>query len=217
MAEPKKEEQKREFVTEMSGLLLGLLLISVVVERIYAYFIYSKFGQPTPWWESFASFLIDIVWPIWKGIAILVILGGVLFIMRVYSKLSALNKEEVEIYGSSLHVQTNGETLEPKNEKWESIIEKINSANSSDWRLAIVEADIMLEELLRRSGYHGDTLGEMLKSVEKSDFTTLESAWEAHKIRNAIAHRGADFPLNEREAKHAVSLFEEVFKEFKII
>jgi hypothetical protein len=46
---------------------------------------------------------------------------------------------------------------------------------------------------------------------------TLNQAWEAHKIRNAIAHQGADFLLSEREAKRVVSLYREVFQEFDYI
>ena len=71
----------------------------------------------------------------------------------------------------------------------------------------------MLEELLRTLGYVGESVGEMLKSVEKSEFLTIEDAWEAHKIRNAVAHSGGDFQLNERETKRVVTLFESVFKE----
>lgn len=100
------------------------------------------------------------------------------------------------------------------NKKWESILSHIESENPSDWKLAILEADIMLEELLDKLGYHGETIGEKLKSVEKSDFTTLDLAWEAHKIRNSIAHEGTDFLLNQREAKRVIDLYREVFEEF---
>ena len=75
----------------------------------------------------------------------------------------------------------------------------------------------MLNELMKAAGYQGDSLGEMLKSVEKSDFVTLDAAWEAHKVRNQIAHQGIDFVLNQREAKGVIALYEKVFKEFKII
>lgn len=103
------------------------------------------------------------------------------------------------------------------NEKWNRVVSHINSNNPSDWRLAILEADIMLDQMLNGMGYHGDSVGEKLKQIEKSDFTNLDKAWEAHKIRNSIAHAGADFLLNEREAKRVVSLYEDVFKEFHFV
>ena len=91
------------------------------------------------------------------------------------------------------------------------------SQNQSDWRLAIIEADIILDELLQKLQLPGDTMGEKLKAVEKSDFTTIESAWEAHKARNMIAHNGSDFLINQREIRHIISLYEAVFKEFFLI
>ena len=64
---------------------------------------------------------------------------------------------------------------------------------------------------------HGDTIGDKLKAVEKSDFLTIDNAWEAHKARNQIAHDGADFQLNQREAMRIISLYESVFREFQMI
>lgn len=101
--------------------------------------------------------------------------------------------------------------------RWEKIIGHLDLEKESEWRLAILEADILLDEMITNMGYHGDSLGEKLKGIEKSDFTTLDLAWEAHAIRNKIAHEGAAFSLTEREAKRVIGLYEEVFKEFRYI
>ncbi len=103
------------------------------------------------------------------------------------------------------------------NEKWQKVLEHMNSSNSSDWKLAILECDIMLSDLLEKMGYLQESIGEKLKAIEPSDFTNIELAWEAHKIRNAIAHEGSDYLINEREAKRVVGLYEAVFREFELI
>ncbi|MFA7252453.1 MAG: hypothetical protein WC027_01195 [Candidatus Paceibacterota bacterium] len=103
------------------------------------------------------------------------------------------------------------------NEKWESVVKHINSSNPSDWKLAILECDIMLGEILEKMGYIQPSIGEKLKSIEPSDFTNIEAAWEAHKIRNSIAHEGSEFAINEREAKRVIGLYELVFQEFEYI
>jgi hypothetical protein len=103
------------------------------------------------------------------------------------------------------------------NQKWESVVTHINSANPSDWKLAILECDIMLSDILEKMGYMQESIGEKLKSIEPSDFTNIEAAWEAHKIRNQIAHEGSDFMINEREAKRVIGLYELVFREFEYI
>jgi hypothetical protein len=104
-----------------------------------------------------------------------------------------------------------------ENLKWKLIEDHINSDDASKWRLAILEADIMLYELLESMQLHGEGVGEKLKSVEPSDFDHLDQAWEAHKIRNAIAHEGSDFLITEKEARRVLKLYESVFKEFSII
>lgn len=106
---------------------------------------------------------------------------------------------------------------ERKNEKWKHILDLSESENPREWRLAILEADILLDELVNKMGYRGDTLGEKLKSIEVSDFTTLNEAWEAHKVRNVIAHEGSDFILTARETRRIIGLYRQVFEEFHYI
>lgn len=101
-----------------------------------------------------------------------------------------------------------------KNPRWEHIKELMKSKNQNDWRQAIIEADIILDEMLRRMSYKGLTIGDMLKQVEPSDFATLDKAWEAHKFRNEIAHTGSEFKLSKDEAERVISLFDAVFSEF---
>lgn len=103
------------------------------------------------------------------------------------------------------------------NEKWNDVLVHINSANPSDWKLAILECDIMLSDILEKMGYMQVSIGDKLKSIEPSDFTNIEAAWEAHKIRNQIAHEGSEFLISEREAKRVIGLYELVFREFKYI
>lgn len=102
-------------------------------------------------------------------------------------------------------------------QKWEKVLGHVNSENPAEWRLAILEADVILDEMTQSIGFRGETLGERLKNVSKGDFKTLDIAWEAHKIRNAIAHEGSDFLLSQRESKRVIGLYEQVFKEFSYV
>lgn len=109
------------------------------------------------------------------------------------------------------------DTTSKLNARWEKVKELIASNSESDWRFAIMEADAMLEDMTLAMNLPGETLGERLKSVEPSDFLNLQQAWEAHKIRNQIAHQGSEYKLEHRTALAAIRMFEEVFHEFKII
>jgi hypothetical protein len=105
----------------------------------------------------------------------------------------------------------------PKNERWIRVQNLIQSHTSSDWRQAIIEADIILDEMLSKMGYDGNSIGDRLKQIEESDFITLNKAWEAHKIRNHIAHRGGDFTFSKSEAERVINLYRQVFEEFYYI
>lgn len=138
-------------------------------------------------------------------------------IIRISLRYRALIRDEESEYGK-LREQFFAQTeSSARNERWNKVLDYLDSHNESDWRLAIIEADSILEEMLEHAGHHGETIGDRLKAIEPSDFLTLDKAWEAHKIRNRIAHEGGGFELSSREAKRAVDLYRQVFEEFHFI
>ena len=122
-----------------------------------------------------------------------------------------LENERVLLYPVSV------EEERANNPKWQRIEASADSLNENDWKIAIIEADIMLGDLLDKLSLPGDTIGDKLKVVERSDFRTLDDAWEAHKVRNRISHDGEGFVLNQRAAKIVIGLYRNVFEEFQII
>lgn len=101
-----------------------------------------------------------------------------------------------------------------RNSKWEDARDKVFSENSSDWKLAIIEADVILDEFLSDRGYIGSGVGEKLKDAEKrGDFRGVQDAWEAHKKRNEIAHEGSGYEVLKRDAITTIGLYEKVFEE----
>jgi hypothetical protein len=144
-------------------------------------------------------------------------LSALFFIGIAYSltHFVILMHEEKKRYGVVPDAPIPSET--EKNERWETVLHHRDSDNLSDWKLAIIDADTILDELVERMGYQGENLGERLKMVEPSDFLTLQDAWDAHKVRNQIAHEGSAFNLNKREVIRIIQLYENIFKEFKYI
>jgi hypothetical protein len=102
---------------------------------------------------------------------------------------------------------------EKKNERWELIERYMRSNNPSDWKVAIMEADNILDDIVKKLGYPGDTLGERLKMIEASDFPYLDEVWRAHKTRNRVAHTGTDFPLSRSSAEETINAYYRSFKE----
>jgi hypothetical protein len=145
------------------------------------------------------------------GSIVIASLFGIIYAQRGLGQLRAKQKEYLSRIDREL-IDTR-----PVNARWEKILTQSTSMNPADWRLAIIDADAMLDDLVTSMGYRGNSLGERLKVVEISDFTTLEKAWEAHKIRNRIAHSGSDFILTQREASRVIDLYRQVFEEFSYL
>lgn len=103
-----------------------------------------------------------------------------------------------------------------KNARWQDVLKHAESSEPSDWKLAIIEADIILEELLSELGYAGVSVGDKLKGAPSS-FRTIEQAWRAHNVRNRIAHEGASFELSEMLARQTIAEYKMVFDEFDFV
>lgn len=105
----------------------------------------------------------------------------------------------------------------PRNERWINVLNYLSSMNPSDWKLAVMEADAMLENLTDQLELNGVNLGERLKAADREKFKSLDDAWVAHIVRNKIAHEGSKFDLSQHEANRVIVLYENVFREFGYI
>jgi hypothetical protein len=186
-------------------------LWNLILEYFYA--LTAKYPSLLTVSEKVIGIIIAIAIPF----SIMILIG----IIYSVERLKAIRKKESDIYNARPAAEDKQSSISPEakkfTDKWSKILTHVESPNGNDWMLAIIEADIILGEMLEKMGYQGDSIGEKLKRVEKADFQTLDQAWEAHKVRNAIAHQGSDFVLNQREAKRVISLYREVFEEFYYI
>jgi len=152
------------------------------------------------------------LWIVNIGYALSVV--GIFVIVYCMMRLFELRAREKIFYSMLIPVpdESGGE-----NPRWQHIEALANGATASEWREAIIEADIMLDDMLARKGYVGEGVGEKLKSVEPADVKSLQDAWEAHKVRNQIAHEGSAFALSETIAHRTIARYGSVFREFKAI
>lgn len=184
-------------------------------------------GQFFPSWDSIKAFfsaLLIFIKPFSLILSLLFLTGIIYCAIRTREIFREMEeKTHGTHHGEHAKAHSGADTearFEPAvstNKRWEEINAHINSDNPSNWRLAILECDIVLDEMLTKMSYHGETLADKLKAVEKSDFLSIDKAWEAHRVRNAVAHEGSNFQITDREARRVVALYEEVFREFHYI
>lgn len=126
-----------------------------------------------------------------------------------------VRREEKEKY-APIHV----EEIEAKEKmvQWQVVLNHVNSESPAEWKLGILEADNMLDGILESEGYRGESLGEKLKSMDPADLRSYQDAWEAHKVRNQIAHEGAvTMDFSKKIARDTILKYEKVFKELGYI
>lgn len=165
--------------------------------------------------NGFVNFL-NIVWGIYVVLAFAISI--VMLVLYAYA-----STRRWQYYAQSERELRDAEVLYDelykgikKNDRLADVLQHIDSDNPNDWKLAIIEADIILDEILKQRGYPGASLGERLKNIAPSSLASLNDAWEAHKVRNRIAHDGADFVLTQRLAEDTISRYRKVFNEFGI-
>lgn len=221
-----KKPDKKPEASSLSGVelaILGFIALTVLSTIVPAILNYVSSGQISFFGFKFSGFINFFKNNQWffrfLGFAVAAAAAFGTFVFNKRGD-AVWREEKAKVYPASMPVSSDAEVKKVSNEvvdKWQKILEKSESSSPSDWRLAIIEADIILDDLLQTLNLPGDTMGEKLKAVEKSDFTTIDYAWEAHKARNMVAHQGSDFLLNQRETRRIIALYAAVFKEFYLI
>ncbi|HEX9679699.1 MAG TPA: hypothetical protein VGA08_03705 [Candidatus Saccharimonadales bacterium] len=84
---------------------------------------------------------------------------------------------------------TTGFNREYYRRKW-SEIETLKRTSAAGARLAVIEADKLLDHALKDLKLRGQTMGDRLKSAGQM-LGNQNDVWTAHKLRNQLAHEDA--------------------------
>lgn len=96
--------------------------------------------------------------------------------------------------------------------RWETILSRLESDNPSQYKVAILEADVFAEEILNSLGYHGSNMKERLDHMKDYDIETKDELVTAHAVRNRIIQESHFEPTRE-EAEATLRHFSNFFKE----
>ena len=100
--------------------------------------------------------------------------------------------------------------------RWKEIREHIRSTNTSEWKFAIVEADKLMDDALRSTGFIGDSIGEKMMGIRPEQLNSLDKLWRAHKIRNLLVH-DTNFEIRRATVLEAIDGYESTLKELGAI
>lgn len=83
---------------------------------------------------------------------------------------------------------------------WSKILKKLNTGKESEYKLAVIEANSIVDEMLKKSGYSGRDLKEKIQQVSLIALTNKEDLLGAHKIRLELVSN-PDYQLDLGQAK----------------
>ena len=102
------------------------------------------------------------------------------------------------------------------NRQWKSIQKRLKSGLESEHKLAVIEADNMLDRSLNKMGYTGKSLEERLNRLAAATLPNIDEIYQTHKLRNAIV-RDPDYRLNLEDAQKAIDVYGKAFSDLQIL
>jgi len=97
---------------------------------------------------------------------------------------------------------------------WRKIKASLETGLESEYKLAVLEADNILDDILKRMGFTGETLGEKLRNLTAAILPNIEEVKQAHQIRNNIIHDPA-YKLSLEEAKKVLEIYEKALTDLQ--
>ena len=99
--------------------------------------------------------------------------------------------------------------------KFLEIENKFKKENPASYAMTVINADKLLDKAMMEMGIPGKTMGERLKKCGDK-FTNLNGVWQAHKLRNAIAHE-SDIEVSYKRAFNALAIYKQALKDLGAI
>ncbi len=96
-----------------------------------------------------------------------------------------------------------------------TIENSLTKDNELSFNAVVVEADKLLDKALMEMGLPGKTMGERMKAAQNK-FSSNNSIWYAHKMRNQIAHE-RNFKVDYNKAAHALKAYRQALKDLGAI
>ena len=101
-------------------------------------------------------------------------------------------------------------------ERWQKTLARLETAQEAEYKLAVIEADSMLNETLKRMAFPGATIDERLQNLSAAIVANVGEVQEAHALRNNVVH-DPNFRLSLDDAKKTLSAFEKTFQSLDLI
>ncbi|MBM3258012.1 MAG: hypothetical protein FJZ05_02265 [Candidatus Nealsonbacteria bacterium] len=95
---------------------------------------------------------------------------------------------------------------------WRKLLAKLDTGLESEYKLTVIEADNTMNDVLKKMGYAGASLGKNLDKLTSVALPNIEAVREAHQIRNNIVH-DPNYKLSLDDTKKALTAYEKALRD----
>ncbi|MCK4520549.1 hypothetical protein KAT95_01640 [Candidatus Parcubacteria bacterium] len=99
---------------------------------------------------------------------------------------------------------------------WQRISKKLKTREEPEYKLAIIEADTTLDDILEEVGYKGEKFEDKIDKVSPVVISNKEEILEAHKIRNSIVYN-PNYKVEFEEAERILEIYKKALSDLGIL
>lgn len=159
----------------------------------------TYFFDHSIFWSVTKFFLFVYVAVLFVDVVLLLLLKG------VSSDLKAV------LYGAERPLISQNKLIK----RWEAIKDRLETGNASQYKVAVLEADALADEILGGIGYQGTTMADKFEQVRGGQLETKDLLVEAHEARNQIIH-DPNLALSREDAQRYLDHFQKFFDEVEL-
>ena len=152
--------------------------------------------------------LLWIKIPFFLVIAFCIIVIIIAFTRSPYLKLS--------LFGDAVEFVTYRPYGFPKmRRRWRNIMKRLDTGNESEYKLAIIEADGLLDDMLKKMHLRGETVDDRILRITPLMIANVDELKGAHQVRNSIVY-DPDYRLSAGEARRVLLVYQRTFEELDL-
>lgn len=95
---------------------------------------------------------------------------------------------------------------------WNKIVRRVKTNSETEFKLAVIEADLLFNEVLKRCGYAGKTLQEKLDKINPDMLSDIDGIRKADRVYQHLL-RDSKYKLDYEQTKKIIKVFEKGLKD----
>jgi hypothetical protein len=93
--------------------------------------------------------------------------------------------------------------------RWTELLTRVKT--SDGMALAVIDADKLVDDALKKKHFRGKTMGERLVAAQRT-LSDNDAVWYAHKLRNRLVHE-QNVRLRKRDVQKALAGFRQALRD----